>query len=422
MLGGDTSPVPSPERMRNEYLVGFLLIDAPLIFLSIAPDLWLGFDAFTWTRLALGLLSLLAFILIRLGKLDLAIDGLFFGCVLILSTGYYFSLPNPNLAEDLFLLVCLANYGSVALYGLYARSNRRLWYLFLITTLIQVFNNSVLLGASLIRTQLTLGLLIFQVFSYCLARFLRYYFRRITEIAEARRKMNRSLETLVAEARSAGNERLESFSHDIRSPITGILGVHDLLASTKLDAEQASYLRILEKSNRLLLEIVESILAPDSGPVALSGGRNSMQELLDDILTPYETSAHLKGVLIKRRVIGNPPPLPLSRAEAARVVGNLVDNALKYTEEGIVYVTVRTPVDFPGTDLTVVDNGAGMSPERLEEVRSGTPGAEEGVSDSHGLGLCGVRRLIEDAGGVMLVDSEQGKGTKVTLRFPHPEG
>lgn len=405
--------------MRNEYLVGFLILIEPVVLASVLVDLRFGFDSFTWARA--GVFVLLAAVLsaLRAGFVDAGIDLLFFGGVLAVSAGWLGSGTDPELSAELFTLINLVHFGAILLYGIYAKSVRRIHFLFVLTMALYALGYALALGADRNPLHVRLGLITLHLLAFAMAHFLRYYYRRITEIAEARQVMNRRLEELVAEARATGTARLESFSHDIRSPITGILGVHDLLASTKLDAEQASYLNILERSNRLLLEIVESILDPEA--MAPARGRSSLAELLDDVLAPYGATARAKGVALRHRVIGNPSFPPLTRADAARIVGNLVDNALKYTDSGSVSVSARKPIDFSGVDITVSDTGAGMSRERLEAVRSGAAGADERVAGSHGLGLAGVRRLVENAGGVMLVDSESGRGTRVTIRFPLPE-
>lgn len=419
VLGGDSSPVPSPERLRNEYLVGFLLIVLPVVFVSVLIDFRLGFDAFTWARIGIFVLLVVVFPLMRSGFADAGIDLLFFGGVLIVSAGWLGSASDPLLSAELFTLINLIDFGAILLYGVYAKSVRRIHTLFALTLTTYALGYAFVRGVERNPFNVRLGLFALHSIAFGLAHFLRRYYKRIAEIAEARKVMIRGLEDLVAEARATGTARLESFSHDIRSPITGILGVHDLLASTNLDTEQMSYLNILEKSNRLLLEIVESILDP--GAVAHSLGRNSMQELLDDVLAPYGATARSKGVSLRLRAIGDPPFPPITRADAARIIGNLVDNALKYTDAGTISVVARKPLDFSGVDVTVTDTGAGMSRERLDAVRSGAAGADKGVAGSRGLGLAGVRRLVENAGGVMLVDSEAGRGTRVTIRFPLPE-
>lgn len=422
VLGVDADASPSAERMRNEYLVGFLLLVLPLVFLSFIADLFIRVNGFSVARLTIGLFIVSSFILIRTGRRGAGIDLLFFGCVATLIAGFLTPSADSRFNADFVSLIDVVLFAAVMLYGIYAGDGKRILLLFLLAAFFDIAVYASAGPRSHDFAFSRMGILVLHAIAYGLSRFLRLYFERLIRIAEARRVMNRRLEELVAEARTFGTERLASFSHDIRSPITGILGVHDLLSSTKLDEQQQSYLGILGKSNRLLLEIVESIL--DQERVGEKGilGPVSLRAFLDDALAPYQTLARSRGISLRRRVFGNPPPLPLPRADAARVIGNLVDNALKYTDSGSITVSVYEAGESGSVDLVVSDTGRGMKRDRLVAVRQGEAGADEHVSSSRGLGLSGVRRIVEAAGAVLLIDSASGKGTRITVRFPLSEG
>ncbi|MFA6505045.1 MAG: HAMP domain-containing sensor histidine kinase [Treponemataceae bacterium] len=421
VLGVDADPAPSAERMRNEYLIGFLILVLPIIFLSFIADLFIRLNGFSIARLTIGLFILTSFILIRVGRSVAGIDLLFFGCIITLLAGFFSPSTDPRFVTDFLPLIDVVLFAAVTLYGIYASDNRRLLGLFILAALFDITEYLTVGPKGHNFTFSRMGILVLHAIAYGLSRFLRMYFERLTRIAEARRVMNRRLEELVAEARTFGSERLASFSHDIRSPITGILGVHDLLLSTKLDGEQQSYLGILGKSNRLLLEIVESILDQDQSPDRGIAGSIPLRAFIDDALAPYRTIARSRNIVLRRHVYGNPPPLPLPRADAARVIGNLVDNALKYTDSGSIVVSINEVVENGGVDLVVADSGRGMSAERLAAIRGGDTMPDGNISSSRGLGLTGVRRIVESVGAVLLIESVNGKGTKITIRFPLPE-
>lgn len=419
VLGSDPEPAPAPERMRDEYLVRFLFLVLPLIVLSSVVDFFLGYSPFSWSLLLTGGLIAHVFGLLRRGLREEGMDVFFFGSVLLLSSGYFAGRVLLMEEESVLPLIFVLQFAALAIYGLYASNALRLRLVFALIALFDIAEFAFLAERQAAVFVTRVGVLSLHLAAYGFAVFLRTYFDRLHKVAEARRVMNRRLEELVSRARESGTQRLASFSHDIRSPITGILGVHDLLASTKLDAEQRSYLAILAKSNRLLLEMVESTL--DGGPTAEApGGPAELRAFLDDALAPYRETARSRGIELKRRVRGSPPPIPLARVEAARVVGNLVDNALKYIESGTILVSVHAEGEG-GAVLTVEDTGKGMSAERLAAVRAGSAGADEGFAGSRGLGLSGVRRIAEAAGAELTVESEIGRGTRVRVRFPLPE-
>jgi signal transduction histidine kinase len=203
------------------------------------------------------------------------------------------------------------------------------------------------------------------------------------------------------------------------------MGVQSLLADTNLSEEQRRYLEILSKSNRLLLEIVESILDPNPELDSDSPERPPIRWLLESAIDPFRTLARSKNIDLRRTVFGNPPPPPLSRANALRVLGNLIDNAIKYTDSGMVIISAAvtasvTAKEGGGSELSisVADTGRGMSPERLAAVCAGKSGPDPEIASSRGLGLTGSRYLVQEAGGSLSIDSVLGAGTTVTIHFP----
>lgn len=421
ILGADPDHSPSPERLRNEHLTGIIVSVSALATAAFVFDLLTGLDAFSWTLAAIDLVLLSSLFLIGRGYLAVGIDVAFFGCALALSAVFLVASADSRLRLYLLPVVDVMLFALIIVYGLYAKGKGKIFALFLVVFLFDAASFAVFGNATRYDVFSRISVLILHVIAFDLAGFFRAYTERLNRVAEARRIMNRRLEELVAEVRNAGTERLASLSHDIRSPVTGILGVYDLLLSTELDPEQKKYLDILGKSNRLLLEIVESILDRDEEQGSLVPGCGSSRACIDGALTPYRSLARSKGLELRRRIVGTPPPIPLPRADAARLIGNLVDNSLKYTDSGRILVSF-CEIASGGVSLVVSDTGKGMSAERLAAVRAGIAGPDAAVASSCGLGLQSVRRIVARAGAEMHIESAPGKGTKVTIRFPLPEG
>jgi len=165
-----------------------------------------------------------------------------------------------------------------------------------------------------------------------------------------------------------------------------------------------------------LLEIVESILDDPEKSDSPEWDRAAIMRLFSSALDPYRAAARSKGVVFKRRVSGPSCKLPLSRSDLLRVLGNLADNALKYTDSG--WIAFTCTVKPEEVVISVTDTGRGMDPDRLLAVRSGEAEPDPDIPGSRGIGLSGVRRMVETGGGTFEVRSQSGRGTKVTLSFP----
>ncbi|GAB1483310.1 hypothetical protein MASR2M78_21260 [Treponema sp.] len=260
VLGVDEKPSPDPDRLRRNYLVDFILIVLPLIAFSLLIDMFKGFNVFSFTRLGIFVLVCTSLLLLKTGSYSAAIDVLFFGGTLSISLINPISYFAAWDLGDYQGLVPLVLFAAVALNGLYSGCKARVRALFILSLAYDVFYALMQRNLGLDSLYSHFGIMVLHVMAYGIGLFLIVYFDRLTRIAEARRIMNRRLEELMAESRSAGTARLESLSHNFRSPLTALMGVQSLLSKTDLDEDQRQYLELLEKSNRLLFDLVESIL------------------------------------------------------------------------------------------------------------------------------------------------------------------
>ncbi|OHE62049.1 MAG: hypothetical protein A2Y36_02980 [Treponema sp. GWA1_62_8] len=417
-LGPSPDLTPSPDRLRREYLVRFIvLIESVLLFSFVFG---FAFDMAIGARASAALLLLACFALLRAGKYPIAVDLLFFGGVGGTVLGAVLIFVSGGDLKSWMPLVMLVLFAATSLGGLFFSSAARVTWLLVITLIVDMapFITQYATERTIMHAQT--GIMILHLIAYGIGRFLFVYFDRVSRLAQARRVMIQGLEGLVSDTRASGIAQLESFGHDIRSPITAIIGVQSLLSSTALNAEQQSYVDILGRSNRLLLELVESVLDPridsDSPP-------HPIRKILEAAVDPYRPIARSRGLTLKVRVAGAQVPSPLARADFLRLVGNLVDNALKYTDSGSIVVSASVPegASPPVFVLSVSDTGRGIPADRLVAVRSGLPGPDGAVSASHGLGLEYARSTVKAAGGSLDIDSVSGIGTTVAIRLPvHP--
>ena len=224
-----------------------------------------------------------------------------------------------------------------------------------------------------------------------------------------------------AEAASAAKSRfLATVSHELRTPLSGITGMADLLLETGLTPEQGTYARAVKSSGESLLFLIDEILdfsKIESGKLELVQEDFDLTALVEGIAELLAPRAQGKGIEIASFIA---PPTPRQlHGDAARlrqILLNLAGNAVKFTAQGGVGITVCVSAQG-NTVFKVTDTGEGISANRqariFEEFEHG-----EGTGAGAGLGLAISRRLVEMMGGTLSVDSAPGRGATFTAEIP----
>jgi PAS domain S-box-containing protein len=227
------------------------------------------------------------------------------------------------------------------------------------------------------------------------------------------------------EASESANQMKSTFlahmSHEVRTPLAGIVGSADLLLGTKLDSEQLEYCGMLRRSAESLRRIVDEILdfsKIEAGHLEIVSEDFDLHALCGDIERMLSLGAFEKGIGLRWQIS---PDLPrLLRGDAGKfrqILLNLVGNAVKFTSEGEVSVAIVSA----GKDearfrlrVSVADTGMGIPRDALGRLFQpfyqidSTLGRQQGGT---GLGLAICKRLAECLGGVIGVESEEGKGS-----------
>jgi len=220
---------------------------------------------------------------------------------------------------------------------------------------------------------------------------------------------------------------LSSLNHEIRTPLSGILGMTDLLLETSLSEEQLEYVQAARLCAENLFEILNATLeysALEAGHFRLDSSEFSLQEALESTVAAHAFQAQVKNLELKLRL---DPKLPVTAiGDAARVrqlLSHLISNGIKFTREGKVEVRAsRESVD--GQDilsLEVADSGIGIPPEKVEAIFQSFQQGEKGLSRGYtglGLGLALTRKLSQVMDGSISVESEVGRGSTFTVRLP----
>ncbi|MBY5643821.1 ATP-binding protein [Rhizobium leguminosarum] len=226
-----------------------------------------------------------------------------------------------------------------------------------------------------------------------------------------------------AEYNSAAKSRLlATVSHEVRTPLSGILGMTHLIAETRLTQEQQNYLANIRQSGHALTQLVEDLLdfsTIEVGRFALHPRSESLRKLLESVVEMLAHRAHEKGIEIGATVSSDVPEnMSFDPARLRQVLFNVIGNAVKFTQVGGVFI--RVSLDGDDLSITVTDSGPGMTAEEQARVfgEFEQGGSVADKSSGTGLGLAISARIMREFNGALTVASEMGRGSEFTIRFP----
>jgi PAS domain S-box-containing protein len=257
----------------------------------------------------------------------------------------------------------------------------------------------------------------------------------VTEECESREKIAAALDhekQLATEARAgelAKREFLAVMSHEVRTPVNGILGFAELLAHAEnLPPELHNYSRIIAQSSESLLRILDDILEfsrLEAGHVSVETAPLSPRKLLEDIRDLFLTQTADKGLELAISVAADVPEYLAGDAGRLRqILLNLVGNSMKFTARGRITLSVtRAAGSSPDFVFSVRDTGPGIPADQLEKIFDPFTQADSSISRRHGgtgLGLSIARRLTGLLGGTLSVTSQPGHGSEFVAVIPFP--
>jgi signal transduction histidine kinase/CheY-like chemotaxis protein/HPt (histidine-containing phosphotransfer) domain-containing protein len=285
------------------------------------------------------------------------------------------------------------------------------------------------------QTRLGIGLTIFQslltlAFAWLTVRQFRSLRRRRGELQQ----VADNLREARAEAEAASQAKsafLANMSHELRTPFNGMLGMLALLDTPRLDAEQADYVRTARESANHLLDLLNDILdisKLESGRLDIVPHPLDLQRLLRDVHALMALSAESKNLALRVHVAPELPPWVMADGKRLKqILFNLMSNAVKFTDEGEVSLTVSTrpaPADALGAEpmhelrFVVRDSGIGMGEAMRARLFQRFSQGDDSTSrrfGGTGLGLEISRNLARMMGGDITADSTPGLGSVFTL-------
>ncbi len=238
------------------------------------------------------------------------------------------------------------------------------------------------------------------------------------------------LEKNADDARSlsrAKTEFMANLSHELRTPLNGVLGMNSLLERTKLDSQQKEYAQIVENCAKHLLHIIDDVLdiaRLDEDKFNVEYKPFHLKATLQSIVDINKANAVSKGLKIGMRYRQDLPETFHGDASAIRkIVGNLMSNAIKFTEKGSAYICVDSKLlDSGRFEMTigVQDTGKGIEEKNLNKIFERFSQLDTRLArdeDGTGLGLAISRQLAEKLGGTLTVITRPGEGATFMLKL-----
>jgi signal transduction histidine kinase/ligand-binding sensor domain-containing protein len=254
--------------------------------------------------------------------------------------------------------------------------------------------------------------------------------RQFSEKLEERRRYEKQLIAAKEEAEEMNRLKdafLANMSHEVRTPLTAIIGyseiLHDIVVDAEVPSEAAEFAKTIEKAGKRLMETLTSVLdlaRLESGTRELTTESFDLVDQTKERVELFRRQAREKGLVLALDVPAEEEMIvSLDRTAYVRILTNLVSNAIKFTEEGRVEVSVtREETDL---ELRVSDTGVGISDEFLPHLFDQFKQESAGIDRSHegsGLGLAITKEMVELMGGEINVETQKGKGTTFIVGLP----
>jgi len=222
------------------------------------------------------------------------------------------------------------------------------------------------------------------------------------------------------------SDMISLMSHELRTPLTSINGFAELLVlDDRIPEESREFLQIISKESQRMSRMIDTFLSvtqlerADKKEVTKIALR--LDELVRETIVTMQSVAKKKRIRLVEQANGQIPPVAADKSLITQALARLVDNAIKYSPERTT-VTISAVLEADAVRVIVADRGYGVPAESIDRVwekfyRVSRNGREKD-EESTGLGLAFVKKVVEQHGGTVAVESEVGRGSKFSFALP----
>lgn len=289
------------------------------------------------------------------------------------------------------------------------------------------------LASQAARLAITLGTMFAILITVASYLVMRYDIERRTAAENALRVANTRLALATERAQNADNIKsafLATMSHELRTPLNSIIGFSGVLLQElagPLNAEQKKQLSMVRDSSRHLLALVNDVLdisKVEAGQLRIQRQPFALRDAIDRSIALVAPLALRKGLPIETDIVGDLGKVDNDRRRFEQVLINLLNNAVKFTEQGHIVLRAEVMPSATGDDvlrIQVIDTGIGIDAKFLPELFQPFRQIEDGLARQHegtGLGLAICQRLLLLMGGNIAVESKLNQGSTFTVTIP----